>query len=40
MVLDDKVRTADDILKYTGWSTLALVPEEKNDTKRKGGKSA
>ena len=32
---DDKVRTADDVLKYTGLINLAALPAEKND---KGGK--
>ncbi len=39
MVRDDRVKTQDDVLKYTGLPTLAIVPVEKGSTKRSTGRS-
>jgi capsular polysaccharide biosynthesis protein len=37
MVLDDKIKTAEDILRYTDLPTLAVVPVEKiNNTSKLG----
>ena len=33
-VMDDKYKTTDDIRKYTGLTTLAIVPVDDNDTKK------
>ena len=30
MLMDDKIRTAEDIRRYTGWTTLAVLPENEN----------
>lgn len=35
LLLDDKYKTAEDIRKYTGLTTLAVVPIEKADSSRK-----
>lgn len=34
LLLDDKYKTAEDIRKYTGLTTLAVVPIEKSDSKK------
>ena len=33
-MMDDKFKSAEDIRMYTGWTTLAIVPIEQNDSKR------
>ena len=44
MLLDDKIRTAEDVRKYTGLANLAIVPVEDSlkgktqDSKRSGGR--
>jgi hypothetical protein len=48
MMLDDKIRTAEDIRRYTGLANLAIVPredtveepEEEKKSKSRGGKRA
>lgn len=40
MLMDDKYKTAEDIMKYTGMATLALVPLAKNTAAHDEGKSA
>ena len=39
MILDDKYKTADEIRKYTGLITLAIVPMESSDVTNSRGKS-
>ena len=38
MLMDDKYKTAEDIRKYTGLPTLAIVPVEEMNPDRKGKK--
>lgn len=40
MIMDDKYKTAEDIRKYTGLATLAIVPIEDVNAERKKAKSA
>lgn len=35
-LLDDTIKSSDDIEKYLGLSTLALIPNAENETKKKG----
>lgn len=40
MLMDDKYKTADDIRRYTGLTTLAAIPEEPKESKRKSSRRA
>ncbi len=39
-LMDDKFKSAEDIRMYTGWTTLASVPVEQNDSKKNSRRSA
>lgn len=39
-MMDDKFKSAEDIRMYTGWTTLAVVPIEQNDSKKNSRRSA
>lgn len=40
MVMDDKIRTPDDVLRYTGLPTLAIVPMEQGEAEHGARRSA
>ncbi len=39
-MMDDKFKSAEDIRMYTGWTTLAIIPIEQNDSKKNSRRSA
>ncbi len=39
-MMDDKFKSAEEIRMYTGWTTLAIIPIEQNDSKKNSGRSA
>ena len=39
-MMDDKYKSAEDIRMYTGWTTLAVVPIEQNNSKKNSRRSA
>jgi len=39
-LMDDKFKSAEEIRMYTGWTTLAVVPIEQNDSKKNSRRSA